>query len=89
MRPARSAHPSCDDYWNGASGVGRVRETDGPALPDGAQARPFEFDPRRGFRQIGFFSLKGVQFNRQTPHHTVAAYLRLVDALFILLRPNF
>ena len=45
--------------------------------------------PRRGFRQIGFFSLKGAQFTRQTPHHAVAAYLRLVDALFVLLRPNF
>ena len=104
-----------------------VRGTDFPTLPDGAQARPFDFDSspvaleaaldgadrlflmrpppiadvqrylfplidaamRRGIRQIVFLSLQGVQFNRQTPHHAVEAYLRQVDAPFTLLRPNF
>ncbi len=39
--------------------------------------------------QIVFLSLQGVQANRSTPHHAVAAYLRRADAPYTFLRPNF
>lgn len=42
-----------------------------------------------GMRQVVFLSLQGVQFNRNTPHHQVEAYLRATRAPYTMLRPNF
>ncbi|MBB1517414.1 NmrA family NAD(P)-binding protein [Tessaracoccus sp. MC1679] len=36
-----------------------------------------------------FLSLQGVQFNRDTPHHQVEAYLKATQAPYTMLRPNF
>ncbi|KYF61440.1 hypothetical protein BE11_19030 [Sorangium cellulosum] len=42
-----------------------------------------------GMRQVVFLSLQGVQFNRNTPHHQVEAYLKATRAPYTMLRPNF
>lgn len=42
-----------------------------------------------GMRQVVFLSLQGVQFNRNTPHHQVEAYLKATQAPYTMLRPNF
>lgn len=44
---------------------------------------------RSHVRHIVFLSLQGVQANRATPHHSVEAYLKQVDAPYTFLRPNF
>ena len=44
---------------------------------------------RRGIRQTVFLSLQGVQQNKSTPHYAVEEYLRLIDAPYTFLRPNF
>lgn len=43
----------------------------------------------RGVRQIVFLSLQGAEFNVFTPHYKVEKYLRMRNAPFTFLRPNF
>ncbi|MEL4318396.1 SDR family oxidoreductase [Leifsonia sp. YIM 134122] len=72
-------------------GIDRVFLMRPPAIED-VQRYLFPFIDaclNHDIRQIVFLSLQGVQGNRKTPHYAVEQYLKLTDAPYTSLRPNF